>query len=467
MNRLEDYIQTFDMTDKDVKGMNWERLSLNPYLTPQMIEKYVDYWDWEKLSANPALTPALMKKYRLKLYMPWAGANPSIDAETFYELWQEDVRGESTEPPDPPFDFDEPIEEETYWALNPSLTEEMIEYGIANSGMMRHEPYETSWERLSVNRALTPRIISKYEDKWDWDNLSKNPALTAPLIEKYADKVFRTVNDDYEDGLIVTGIDKNPNLTPAMIEKYFFEHYENLNDNIDEGIDEPHFLEEDLLQNPAFTWPMIKRLLDSSYAKSGSRTRLSLFYEMCKNPNMTPARVMEWQFNFGKEKENSRVLHNFFHDKSTIEKYFEYQPYSLQDFKMLKKTIRGSHLTKDLTKCLPRNIFLTKEMMLTYPNKTKGLYRSALANATFAQNPSLSYDYLKSNKLLGSVDIFHYISNPAFLTDCFFGAINQNRVFDYQGDLKMMWYFAWVTRGIRPPNYLIERFYDMDEVWTL
>ena len=91
MNRLEDYIQTFDMTDREVKGMNWEQLSLNPYLTPQMIEKYVDYWDWEKLSANPALTPALMKKYRLKLYMPWAGANPSIDAETFYELWQEDV----------------------------------------------------------------------------------------------------------------------------------------------------------------------------------------------------------------------------------------------------------------------------------------------------------------------------------------------------------------------------------------
>ncbi len=106
-------------------------------------------------------------------------------------------------------------------------------------------------------------------------------------------------------------------------------------------------------------------------------------------------------------------------------------------------------------------------MMLTYPNKTKGLYRSALANATFAQNPSLSYDYLKSNKLLGSVDIFHYISNPAFLTDCFLGAINHNRVFDYQGDLKMMWYLAWVARATRPPNYLIERFYDRVEAWTL
>ena len=89
MDRLEQYINYYNIDrSKLEREINWERLSLNPYLTPQMIEKYVDYWDWVDLSANPALTPELMKKYRKKLYMPNVGANPSIDEETFIDFWE-------------------------------------------------------------------------------------------------------------------------------------------------------------------------------------------------------------------------------------------------------------------------------------------------------------------------------------------------------------------------------------------
>ncbi len=457
MDRLEQYINYYNIDrSKLEREINWERLSLNPYLTPQMIEKYVDYWDWVDLSANPALTPELMKKYRKKLYMPNVGANPSIDEETFIDFWETDVKGESTHPPNPPYDFnEESIEDRDYWLKNPSLTERMFEHGKYSMEYGREK-----WSDLSANRGLTPHMIEKYKDSLHFADLADNPALTAPLIERYWDKIMDAYEPAPAESLIPYTLSSNPNLTPAMIEEYWFKPYEDTPDSDKEFENRFMFTHDEILRNSAFTWPMIKRFLalprlvddkDPSNA-----TTLNAFGELAYNPNMTPSRVIEWQYNFGKEKEHSRSWNNFFHDTGTIETYFEQHPMSLQEFKRLKKTIRNRNKTamNKITKTLARNIFLTPAFIRNY-------HQTLLPqSATIAQNPSFSYDLMVDRKNHVGVDMFHYMCNPAFLTDVNMGTINHSLFFNYDNNIKLIWYLCYgQARAIRYPYSLVANYY--------
>jgi hypothetical protein len=135
--------------------LNWGELSLNPALTPSLIEKYKNKWYWYELSQNHSLTPALIEKYEDKWDWAELSENPALTPsliEKYINKWN--------------------------WyelSKNPSLTPSLIE---------KYED-KLNWYQLSLNPALTPALIEKYEDKLDWSILSLNPSLTPALIEKY------------------------------------------------------------------------------------------------------------------------------------------------------------------------------------------------------------------------------------------------------------------------------------------
>jgi hypothetical protein len=181
--------------------LNWVYLSINPSLTPALIEKYIDKWGWDSLSKNPSLTPALIEKYIDKVSWAYLSLNPAL-TPALIEKYKDNLVWDAL-------------------SENPSLTPALIEkykgkldwYGLSSNPSLTPaliEKYkdELSWYVLSRNPSLTPAFIEKYKDKWDWNSLSKNPALTFALIEKYEDKVSWGM------------LSLNPSLTPAFIEKY-------------------------------------------------------------------------------------------------------------------------------------------------------------------------------------------------------------------------------------------------------
>ena len=189
--------------------LGWHYLSSNPVLTPALIEKYEDKLDWYYLSYNPALTPALIEKYENKL--EWDGLSRKLAlTPALIEKYKDKLR----------------------WAAlskNRSLTPALIE---------KYEN-ELNWSVLSENPSLTPAFIEKYKDKLDWRNLSLNPSLTPAFIEKYIDKYQSSQKLNWKY------LSQNPALTPAIIEKYENKWSWNL-----------------LSQNPALTPALIEKYKD-------------------------------------------------------------------------------------------------------------------------------------------------------------------------------------------------------------
>ena len=192
---------TIAFIEKYENKLRWNLLSMNPALTPALIEKYIDKLNWIYLSYNPSLTPALIEKYENKLDWDELSSNPSL-TPALIEKYKDKL-------------------DWYYLSQNPSLTPALI------------EKYEDKlrWGYLSMNPSLTPALIEKYKDKLNWSNLSYNPSLTPAFIEKYKDKLnWRRLSQNpaltlaliekYEDKLDWNGLSYNHALTPAFIEKY-------------------------------------------------------------------------------------------------------------------------------------------------------------------------------------------------------------------------------------------------------
>ena len=229
--------------------LSWNMLSLNDSLTPALIEKYEDKWNWNYISQNPALTPALIDKYKDKLTWRFLSRNPSLTPSLI-----------------------EKYEDKLDWpnlSFNPSLTPALIDKYID----------KLNWTKLSQNPALTPAFIEKYEDKWNWKYLSENPALAPTLIDKYIDKlqwVALSRNPaltpafigKYKDKMSWSYLSRNPALTPALIEKYKDKlDWSNLSFNpsltpalIDKYIDKLNWTK--LSQNPALNPAFIEKHKD-------------------------------------------------------------------------------------------------------------------------------------------------------------------------------------------------------------
>jgi len=229
--------------------LSWNMLSLNDSLTPALIEKYEDKWNWNYISQNPALTPALIDKYKDKLTWRFLSRNPSLTPSLI-----------------------EKYEDKLDWpnlSFNPSLTPALIDKYID----------KLNWTKLSQNPSLTPAFIEKYEDKWNWKYLSENPALAPTLIDKYIDKlqwVALSRNPaltpafigKYKDKMSWSYLSRNPSLTPALIEKYKDKlDWSNLSFNpsltpalIDKYIDKLNWTK--LSQNPALNPAFIEKHKD-------------------------------------------------------------------------------------------------------------------------------------------------------------------------------------------------------------
>jgi len=212
------------LIEKYEDKLNWKWLSMNPSLTPALIEKYEDKLNWEYLSLNPSLTPALIEKYKGTLNWKWLSSNPSLNPALIEKYedkldWYLSSKNPSLTPA-----LIEKYEDKLSWyalSRNPSLTPAIIEKYID----------KLDWNCLSENPSLTPAFIEKYKDKLDWDYLFTNPAFTPALIEKYIDKINWTLLslnasltpaliEKYEDKWDWERLSPNPSLTPAIIEKY-------------------------------------------------------------------------------------------------------------------------------------------------------------------------------------------------------------------------------------------------------
>ena len=242
--------------DKQLKKyedkVSLEYFSLNPALTPALIEKYEDKLRWRILSENPSLTPALIEKYKDKLYWDYLSMNPALTPALIEKYidkvnWDWLSRNPSLTPA-----LIEKYEDKINWALlsqNPAFTPALIEKYIDKN---------VSWAYLSQNPSLTPALIEKYIDNWDWEILSSNPSLTPALIEKYK---------GYKGPLDWEILSRNPSLTLALIEKYI--------DNWDWVY---------LSDNPSLTPAFIEKYKDKLYWR-----RLS------QNPALTPALIEKYK----------------------------------------------------------------------------------------------------------------------------------------------------------------------------
>ena len=233
--------------EKYEDAWDWSDLSINPALTPSLIDKYEDQWSWMYLSFNPALTPALIEKYKDKLDWNFLSDNPAL-TPALIEKYEDKINwvGISQNPSLTPALIEKYIDKLDWpnLSFNPSLTPALIEKykDKLDWPMLSFNPALTPsliekykdklrWAYLSANPSLTPALIEKYEDKWDWFRLAENTALTPALIEKYEDEwnwgflsknpaLTPAIIEKYEDKWIWEFFSQNPALTPALIEKY-------------------------------------------------------------------------------------------------------------------------------------------------------------------------------------------------------------------------------------------------------
>jgi hypothetical protein len=138
--------------------INWNKLSENSVLTPEIIREFRDKWNWGTLSLNPVLIPEIIQEFKEKWTWYFLSQSLSLTSEIildFKDKW--DWNGLS-------------------W--NPDLTPEII----------REFKDKWNWERLSLKYILTSQIIREFKDKWDWDTLSINFTLTQEIIREFKEK---------------------------------------------------------------------------------------------------------------------------------------------------------------------------------------------------------------------------------------------------------------------------------------
>jgi len=406
------------LIEKYIDKLDLHYLSMNPSLTPALIEKYKGKWNWNFLSRNPSLTPALIEKYIDKVDLDYLSMNPSLTPALIEKYIDK-------------LDLD-------YLSMNPALTPAFIEKykGTLDWEFLSRNPSLTpaliekykgklNWVFLSENPSLTPALIEKYIDKLDWRNLSRNPSLTPALIEKYKDKLywnFLSRNPALTPALIEKYIDKwdwvflsqNPSLTPALIEKYKGTFYWDVLSKNPSLFGNLHFNKRRSLKKNAETFEandMVKeRYFDKQLKKY--KDKLDWGY-LSKNPSLTPALIEKY-----KDKLRWRILsENPSLTPALIEKYKDKLYW---DYLSMNPALTPALIEKYIDKVnwdwLSRNPSLTPALIEKYEDKINW----ALLSQNPAFTPALiekyidknvSWAYLSQNPSLTPALIEKYIDN--------------------------------------------------------
>jgi hypothetical protein len=178
---------TIDSIERFKQELDWNELSLNVMLTPQLFNNFKDFWKYESISSNALLNLDVLKEIQKTSHfqnLNWKSISKKIilnpDLITYF---------------DGRWDWN-------FLCSNDSITPDILLY-------INNYPDKLNWDNLShiyVNKKLTKDLLISFKDKWNFNILSLNKLLTSDLIIEFG--IYTDSNSDGRWSL--SGLYQNP-----------------------------------------------------------------------------------------------------------------------------------------------------------------------------------------------------------------------------------------------------------------